>query len=105
MKLLTKELETQFKKVGRQEGSSDPLVIAHYFNPCGAGDWWATEYDPETREFFGFVSMFGNHNDEWGYFSLDELESVKGPFGVGIERDLHWGPRPISEVCAKAKMG
>ena len=25
---------------------------------------------------------------ELGYFSLSELESVRGPYGVGIERDL-----------------
>ena len=103
--LLTKGLEKAFAKIGRQESVDDPVAVAHFFNPCGAGDWWATEFDPETREFFGYVSIFGDHCDEWGYFSLDELESVKGPFGVGIERDLHWTPRPISEVCAKTKMG
>ena len=105
MKLMTRELEKEFAKIGRQEGVNDPIVVAHFFNPCGAGDWWATEYDPETREFFGYVSIFGDHCDEWGYFSLDELECVKGPFGMGIERDLHWTPRPISEVCQKACYG
>ena len=37
-----------------------------------------TEYFPEEREFFGYVSIFGDHCDEWGYFSLDEIASVKG---------------------------
>ena len=102
MKLMTKELEEQFKRIGSQENSEDPLVICHYFNPSGAGDWWATEFDPETREFFGFVSIFGDYNDEWGYFSLDGLESVKGPLGLGIERDLYFEPTLISKVCPKA---
>ncbi len=102
MKLMTKELEKQFAKVGRQEGVGDPTVVAHFFNPVGRGDWWATEYDPETREFFGYVSIFGDHCDEWGYFSLDELESVKGPLGLGIERDLYFEPKPMSKVCPKA---
>ena len=39
---------------------------------------------------FGYVSIFGDWNDEWGYFSLAELESYKGPLGIGIERDLYW---------------
>ena len=37
MKLLTKELRERFNKVGRQEEIKDPLVIAKFFNPTGAG--------------------------------------------------------------------
>ena len=63
MKLLTKELLNRFATVGRQEDVKDPLVIAKFFNPTGAGTWLATEYYPEFREFFGYVSIFGDHND------------------------------------------
>lgn len=98
MKLLTKELIKQFEKVGIQEGTSDPLVIAKFFNPTGAGSWYATEYHPKSQEFFGFVSIFGDHNDEWGYFSLVELESYKGRFGLGIERDLYFEPCRFSKI-------
>jgi len=62
----------------------------------------ATEYNPEEKIFFGFVQIFGDHNDEWGYFSLAELESVKGRFGLGIERDLYFGEPKMSEVMPKA---
>jgi len=102
MKLLTKELEARFKKVGRQEGKTDPLVIAKFFNPVGAGYWYATEYDPEEKMFFGYVSIFGDHNDEWGYFSLAELESIKGMGGLGIERDMYCGEQRISEFKIKS---
>ena len=99
MKLLTEELEKRFKEVGFQSQGekADPIVVAKYFNPTGAGTWYATEYDPETKQFFGYVSIFGDHCDEWGYFSLEELESVKGTFGLGIERDLYCGEKKISE--------
>jgi hypothetical protein len=102
MKLLTKELIEKFKKMGRQEGNKNPIVVCKFFNPSGSGTWYATEYDPEERCFFGFVSIFGDHNDEWGYFSLDELESFRGPFGLGIERDLYFKSQPIGDVCQKA---
>lgn len=98
MKLLTKELEKRFAQVGSQEYEKDPLILAKYFNPTGAGTWYATEYDPELRTFFGYVSIFGDWNDEWGNFSLDELESYKGRFGLGIERDLYFGEKHASEV-------
>ncbi|NLH78386.1 MAG: DUF2958 domain-containing protein [Acidobacteria bacterium] len=104
MKLLTKELLKRFEQVGRQEDSSDPLVIAKFFNPCGAGTWYATEYDPNDKIFFGFVSIFGDWNDEWGSFSLEELESYHGKFGLGIERDLYFGEKRISEVVPSAKL-
>ena len=97
MKLLTKEIIKRFVKVGRQEDDKDPIVIAKFFNSTGAGTWWATEYDPKDKIFFGYVSIFGDHNDEWGSFSLEELESFKGRFGLGIERDLHCGEKRISE--------
>jgi hypothetical protein len=98
MKLLTNELINGFAKVGRQEGINDPLVIAKFFNPTGAGTWYATEYDPKSKNFFGYVSIFGDWNDEWGYFSLTELESLKGPFGLGIERDLYFDSKPFSQI-------
>ena len=36
---------------------------------------------------------------ELGYFSLNELESVRGPLGLGIERDKSFKPKPLKE-CA-----
>ena len=101
MKLLTKALLRRFAQVGRQEHVKDPIVIAKFFNPTGAGTWYATEYDPKERIFFGYVSIFGDWNDEWGYFSLDELESYKGRFGLGIERDLYFGEKLASQVIKR----
>lgn len=97
MKLLTKELEKRFAQVGEQD-VKDPIVVAKFFNPTGAGTWYATAYYPEEKLFFGYVSIFGDHNDEWGYFSLDELESFHGRFGLGIERDLYFTEKKFSQI-------
>ena len=102
MKLLTKEIENRFAEIGNQENNADPIVVAKFFDPTGGGTWYATEYLPEERNFFGFVSLFGDHNDEWGYFNLDELEQFKGRFGLGIERDINWKEQPMSKACPKA---
>jgi hypothetical protein len=101
MKLLTQDLVDRFQQIGRQEDKSDPLIIAKFFNPTGAGTWYATEYNPSDKTFFGYVSIFGDWNDEWGYFSLTELESLKGPFGLGIERDIYFRETPSSKVINK----
>ena len=101
MKLLTKEIIERFRKVGNQSDSSDPLVICKFFNPVGAGTWLATEYDEDEKLFYGYASLFNNHCNEWGYFSLDELEAYQGPLGLGIERDLHFPQMPISEAVQR----
>ena len=98
MRLMTTELEKRFSEVGSQENEKDPVIVAKFFNPTGAGTWYATEYDPKDKMFFGYVSIFGDWNDEWGYFSLQELESYNGPLGIGIERDLYFGEQKMSSV-------
>ncbi len=104
MKLLTKELLKRFGEVGSQETDSDPIVIAKFFNPSGAGTWYATEYDPTDKIFFGYVSIFGDWNDEWGNFSLEELQSYSNNYGLGIERDLYFDERRFSEVVPKEEL-
>ena len=105
MKLLTKELIERFNKIGSQEEIKDPIVIAKFFNPIGAWTWYATEYDPQSKNFFGYVSIFGDCNDEWGYFSLTELESLRGPLGLGIERDIYFVSKPFSQISEINKGG
>jgi hypothetical protein len=98
MQLLTNTLIKRFAEVGNQEDNTDPIVIAKFFNPCGAGTWLATEYNQEEQLFFGYVSIFGDHCDEWGYFSLKELEDLKLPYGLSVERDLHFKETPVSKL-------
>jgi hypothetical protein len=105
MKLMTKTLERRFAKIGSQENKKAPIIVAKFFNPTGAGTWYATEYDPKTRTFFGYVSIFGDWNNEWGYFSLDELQSYKGIFGLGIERDIYFQEQPANQVINSIKKG
>jgi len=97
MELLTKGIKERFAKIGSQEKETDPIVVVKFFNPVGAGTWYATEYNSKNKVFFGYVSIFGDQNDEWGPFSLEELKSFKGSLNLGIERDLHCKEKRISE--------
>ena len=88
MKLLTQEIRKSIPKIGEQEHLGEKAVIhVKFFDPCGSWTWYATEYDGEDT-FFGLVHGF---EKELGYFSLSELESVRGALGLGIERDLYFG--------------
>ena len=98
MKLLTKELEKRFKGLGSQEKVKDPIVVVKFFNPADRGTWFATEYDCKSKVFFGYVSLFNEPGmNEFGEFSLQELEELKLPFGLTIERDTYASEKTLSE--------
>ena len=100
MELMTKELERKFPPLYATEHSKpeDIKIIAKYFHPFSKWTWYATEYDPENRIFFGLVRGF---ETEMGYFSLTEMEEIKNPMGLGIERDLYFGVHTLAEVMEK----
>lgn len=100
MELLTAELLDKFKKQGdtSNKTADEVMVIAKFFNPCGAGTWFATEYDPIDRIFFGYANLGDPEMAELGSFSLDELQEYKGRFGLGIERDLFFKNKTLQEV-------
>jgi hypothetical protein len=96
VELLTKEIREAFKKTGSQDGKGDKATcIAKFFDPTGSWTWYATEFDGEDT-FFGLVDGF---ELEWGDFSLSELQSVKGRFGLGIERDRYFGMPKLKDVA------
>ena len=81
---------------------ADHLPVVKLFNPCGAGTWLVTELDPEdTSVAFGLADL-GFGCPEAGSFSLKELEAFKGPFGLGVERDLYFEGKFSLAVYAEA---
>ena len=72
----------------------EALAQVKFFTPDSNWTWYASEFDGEDI-FFGLVSGF---EVELGYFSLKELQEVKGPLGLPIERDLHFEPKTLKEL-------
>lgn len=95
MKLMTKELEKEFEKypLGSQDGLlGQAKVIAKFFNPMGVGTWFITEAEKQENgdyEMFGYCHLGDDELAEFGYVMLSELQAIKGPLGMGIERDLY----------------
>ena len=71
-------------------------LIAKLFDPCGSASWFLLEYDPVEKLAFGYVT--GMTADELGYISLTEMESIKGPLGIGIEQDMYFIQKQLSEL-------
>ena len=87
MKLLTKELTEKLNRAGY----AGTKPICKLFTPWGRATWLITGI--EDGILYGFADL-GMGCVEWGGIaSLEELEAIRGPFGLKIERDLYWSPK------------
>jgi hypothetical protein len=91
------EVRTALPPLYAQEKETDPTVHLKLFCPWNQWTWFATEGEPRGDDFIFFGYVIGQER-EWGYFSLNELRSVTGPFGLKIERDINFTPKPKSQV-------
>lgn len=95
MKLITKQVAEQMSKypLYSQDGKGlEAVVTAKFF--LQNFTWYVLEWDGDDT-FFGVVD--GNVT-EYGYFSLRELESLRGMFGLKVERDTGFGPQTLREA-------
>jgi len=87
MKLLTKEILEKFPKIYETDGNDEAKAIVKFFTPDAQATWHAFEFDGEDT-FFGHADLFGD-GGEFGYFSLSELQSLRGRMGLPVERDRY----------------
>lgn len=93
MKLMTKEIEKKLEKYGQtgeNEKGFDSEIVVKYFNPLSNQTWLFTEGERigNDWELYGYVEVFSGI-PEWGYTMLSDIENVKLPMGLSLERDLH----------------
>jgi hypothetical protein len=91
------EVKAQLPPLYQSEGNKDPVVVVKFFCPWNQWTWFALEGSEQDGDFIFYGYVIG-HEKEYGYFSLNELQSVTGPFGLKIERDIHFTPKPKSQV-------
>jgi len=103
--LLTKENRKNLPALYETEGvdTAEKNVVVKFFTPWSNWTWYAVEgapvLDEEGNEVdFEFFGLVDGHCKEWGYFMLSELAKVKGPFGLKVERDMHFTNVKMSEV-------
>ena len=102
MKLLTKALRKKLPKLYATDGKGDEAVaIVKFFTPDANWTWYAIEFDGDDL-FFGLVNGF---EPELGYFSLSELQTVRGGLGLPVERDMYWEEMTIGEIKKRIAEG
>ena len=107
MKLLTKALIKQMPTLDETSEISieESFAYVKFFNPMGNQQWFLTAYDPEENLAFGYVNLNDPQMAELGYISIEEIEAVKLPFGMGIERDRGFSKIPLTEVIEAVQNG
>ena len=92
--LIPKEIKEQIPKLYDTEDSKDPIAYVKLF--IDGWTWYITELSIDDDICFGYVvSPFGS---ELGYFSLNEIQEVKGSLGTKVERDLYFTPTQLYKI-------
>ena len=102
MQLITNEVRQALQPLYTFEDTKpeDILVKVHFFTPDSSWDWFPYEWDGNDL-MFGFVS---GHYPALGYFSLSELQGVRGPYGLAIEREFAFEPVPLNILMDRYKI-
>jgi hypothetical protein len=106
MSLLTNEQRDQLLANGRaaaQGMMGDPYPVVKLFTPDAHATWLLTELDPEDADTAYGLCDLGLGAPELAYIKLSDLETIRGPQKLPVERDLHFKPRrSLSEYAVLA---
>ncbi len=99
MKLITQKIEKELPALYAQDRKgAEAVAHVKFFTPDSNWTWYVTEGSSVADDiiFFGLVE---GHEKEMGYFSLSQLQEVRGPLGLAVERDMHWKPKTLGEIA------
>ncbi len=92
MKLFNKTIDRQlFKQYALGSDLSKQEVVVKIFNPVANGTWFILNSDPQDPDYLWAIVDLG-YGAEVGSVSRSELETYRGRFGMGFERDLSFDP-------------
>ena len=98
MELIPQEIKELIPKLYETEEQNDPVAYIKLF--LDGWTWYITELSIDNNICFGYV--ISPFESELGYFSLNEIKSIKGSLGLSIERDISFKPTALA-IIRKAK--
>ena len=105
MILIPDDIRQRLLANGAAERETDHVPVVKLFDPTGAATWLITEMMPDEPDILFGLCDLGFGCPELGYVSLAELEHVRGPLGLGIERGVHFEARfPLSVYAEAARI-
>jgi hypothetical protein len=100
MKMLTKAIIAKLPALYSTESVplEQKVAVVKFFTPWSNWTWYAVEGSEQEDGDTLFFGRVDGLESEWGNFSLREIESVTGPAGLKIERDLWFKPQPLPKA-------
>jgi|SRR6266511_294849 len=95
MKLLPEEVRAQIPTLHATDDDPDPMACCKLVTPWTSWTLYVIEFDGED-DIYGYAT--GTQFPELGCSGLREIEAVKGPARLRIERDLYFKPCRLSQV-------
>ena len=97
-KLLPLSIIKNIPNLYETENQEDPICHIKLFLPSSNWTWYIIELDEaDLNTCYGFVDGL---EKELGYFTLSELENLKGMFGIKVELDISFKPTKLSKIKA-----
>jgi len=95
-KLIPKDLLERIPDLYMTEGVNDPLCHIKLFTPDSNWTWYIIEFSKEDKNTcYGYVEGF---EKELGYFTISEIEAIRGILDLEVERDISFKPTPLSII-------
>ena len=98
MKLITKKIEKELAKYplySQDSKGNEAVAICKFF--LQGFTWYVLEAQKNGSdyEFFGIVDGL---DKEYGYFTLSQLQSLRGRLGLTVERDMYFKPTQVKDI-------
>lgn len=108
MKLITK---TQYERMrlngirSQEDPDFDPEPVVKLFTPDANATWLLTELDPDDPDLaFGLCDL-GLGCPELGSVRISEIKTVRGKFGLPVERDMSFrSGKALSAYADQARL-
>jgi hypothetical protein len=98
--LIPNDLRKNIPNLYDTEELQELICQVKLFTPFSSFTWYIIELSQDDNDTcFGYVEGLDN---ELGYFSLSEIESIVGPMGLRVERDLSFKPTKLSDIKSKS---
>ena len=95
-KLLSHEQLQLIPNLYETENQEEKICYVKLFLPNSNWTWYIIEIDKQDKNTcFGFVDGL---EQELGYFTIRELENLKGAFGLKVELDTSFKPIKLSKI-------
>lgn len=88
MKLITAANQKALDK-NRDKDLDQVKPAMKLFTPWGSATWLVVSMEADGDTLWTIADI-GMGEVEYGTVSLRELMGVRGPFGLKVERDMHW---------------